>query len=224
MDTNSKTQDMNIEELRAHAQQTVQRLRAEVGRLPQESIDFILSGARSHYAWKPIPVPEDLLREIYSIAAQGPTSMNSCPARFIFVTSDEAKARLGKSLKPKNLPKMMSAPVTVIVAQDLAFWQRLDFLFPHEDRKPLFENNEAFVKDTAYRNATLQGAWLMIAARAVGLDTGPMSGFDNAVVDEEFFKGTTFRSNFLLNLGYADESALFQKLPRFDFDDVCRII
>lgn len=213
--------DEDLAELRQRAQQQVRDARAQMPKLSKEALDLILTGARSHYAWTDKPVPETLLREIYEIAAQGPTSMNSCPARFVFVSSEEGKAKLAKAMKPKNVPKMMGAPVTVIVAQDLAFWHRLDFLFPHEDRKPLFDGKDAYVEDTAYRNATLQGAWFMIAARAVGLDTGPMSGFSNDVVDKEFFDGTTLRSNFLLNLGYADETALFQKLPRFAFEDVC---
>lgn len=213
--------DEALADLRAKAQQDVRDVRARLPKLSKDALDLILTGARSHYAWRDEPVSEELLKTVYEIAAQGPTSMNSSPARFIFVTSDEGKAKLAKSMKPKNVPKMMGAPVTVIIAQDLSFWHQLDFLFPHEDRKPLFDGKDAYVEDTAYRNATLQGAWFMIAARAVGLDTGPMSGFSNEVVDKEFFDGTTLRSNFLLNLGYADETALFQKLPRFAFEDVC---
>ena len=167
------------------------------------------------------PVPVELLHEIYEIAAAGPTSMNSCPARFVFVTSAAGKERLAKSLKAKNIDKMMAAPVTAIIAHDLEFWRKLPFLFPHEDRRPHFEGKEKHAAETAFRNGTLQGAYFMIAARAVGLDVGPMSGFSNSVVDEEFFQGTTLRSNFLCNLGYADESALFHKLPRFAFDEVC---
>ena len=147
--------------------------------------------------------------------------MNTLPARFVFVKSDEGKARLAKSVKPTNLPKLMSAPVTAIIAYDLEFWHELPFLFPHEDRRHLFEGKPDYVADTAFRNATLQGAYFMIAARAVGLDVGAMSGFSNAIVDEEFFAGTSLRSNFLCNLGYADETALFQKLPRFPFDRTC---
>ena len=147
--------------------------------------------------------------------------MNTCPARFIFVTSDAGKDRLAKSLKPKNVEKMRGAPVTAILAHDLDFWTQLPFLFPHEDRRPMFEGKAAHIEATAFRNGTLQGAYFMVAARALGLDVGAMSGFDNGIVDEEFFAGTTLRSNFLINLGYADESALFQRLPRFGFDDVC---
>ena len=147
--------------------------------------------------------------------------MNTCPARIVFVTSEDGKERLKKSLKPANVAKMATAPVTAIIAHDLEFWKELPFLFPHEDRRPLFEGKPAHIEATAFRNGTLQGAYFMIAARALGLDVGAMSGFDNDMVDEEFFAGTTLKSNFLCNLGYADESALFQKLPRFAFDKVC---
>ena len=167
------------------------------------------------------PVPDSLLEEIFDITINGATSMNTLPARFIFVKSPEGKQRLAKSLKPKNVPKMMDAPVTAIIATDMDFWKELPFLFPHEDRRHLFDGKPEYCADTAFRNGTLQGAYFMIAARAVGLDVGAMSGFSNKIVDEEFFAGTTLKSNFLCNIGYADETALFQKLPRFPFDKVC---
>ncbi|MEQ9039466.1 MAG: malonic semialdehyde reductase [Silicimonas sp.] len=207
--------------LRAEAQDVIRDLRARKPALDDDSIDLILREARSHYAWSDRPVPRELLETVYEIAAAGPTSMNTCPARFVFVTSDDGKDRLAKSLKPKNVEKMRSAPVTVIVAHDLEFWTHLPFLFPHEDRRPMFEGKPAHIEATAFRNGTLQGAYFMIAARALGLDVGGMSGFSNQEVDEEFFKGTTLKSNFLINLGYADETALFQKLPRFAFDEAC---
>jgi 3-hydroxypropanoate dehydrogenase len=206
---------------RAEAQAGFRDLKARLARLDDASIDVILRDARSHYAWTDKPVSEEILREIYEITIAGPTSMNTCPARFVFVTSPEGKDRLAKSLKPKNIAKMMDAPVTAIIAHDLEFWRELPFLFPHEDRRPHFEGKPAHAETTAFRNGTLQGGYFMIAARALGLDVGAMSGFSNAVVDEEFFAGTTLRSNFLCNLGYADETALFHKLPRFEFDQVC---
>ena len=209
------------EQLRQAAQADVRNLRAKIDHLGDDAIDLILRQARSHYAWTDKPVPREMLEVIYEITAAGPTSMNTCPARFIFVTSDAGKDRLAKSLKPKNVEKMRGAPVTAILAYDLDFWTQLPFLFPHEDRRPMFEGKAAHIEATAFRNGTLQGAYFMVAARALGLDVGAMSGFDNGVVDEEFFAGTTLRSNFLINLGYADESALFQRLPRFGFDDVC---
>ncbi len=210
-----------LEILRAEAQNNIRTLRQTIRRLGEDEIRLILSDARSHYAWTDRPVPDDLLGELYDIVKMGPTSMNSSPARFVFVKSQEGRTRLAKSLKPANVSKMATAPVTVIIAHDLEFWRELPFLFPHEDRRPHFEGKPEHSADTAYRNATLQGAYLMIAARALGLDVGAMSGFSNKIVDQEFFSGTTLRSNFLCNLGYADESALFHKLPRFEFDDVC---
>lgn len=150
--------------------------------------------------------------------------MNGCPARFIFVKTPEGKERVAKSLKPANVPKMMGAPLTVIVAYDTEFWQELPKLFPHEDRRHLFRDKAEYSEETAFRNSTLQGGYLMIAARALGLDIGAMSGFSNKIIDEEFFSGTTIKSNFLCNIGYADETALFQRLPRFDFDDVCEVV
>ena len=216
--------DGTLDRRRADAQQRVRDLRERVGPLDDGAIDLILRDARSHYAWTDKPVSDDMLRAIFEITINGPTSMNTCPARFVFVRSDAAKARLAKALKPANVGKMMGAPVTAIIAWNPAYWKRLDFLFPHDDRKPLFEGNPAFAHDTAFRNSTLQGAYFMIAARAMGLDVGAMSGFSNAVVDAEFFAESGWKSNFLCNIGYADESALFQKLPRFAFDDVCEIL
>ena len=210
------------DDLRAQAQQDHRALRGRIDRLSDDAIDLILRGARSHYAWSDKAIPEGLLQEIYDITINGATSMNTLPARFVFVNTPEGKERLSKALKPANLSKMMGAPVTAIIAYDLDFWKELPFLFPHDDRRPLFDGNPEYVADTAYRNSTLQGAYFMIAARALGLDVGAMSGFSNAIVDEEFFAGTTLKSNFLCNIGYADETALFQKLPRFDFDKVCK--
>jgi len=210
-----------LEEMRATAQAAIRDMRSRLAHLDENGIDLILRQARSHYAWTDRPVARDLLESIYEMTAAGATSMNCCPARFVFVTSDEGKERIAKSLKPANVPKVLSAPVTAIIAYDLEFWTHLPFLFPHEDRRPHFEGKPAHIDATAFRNGTLQGAYFMIAARAVGLDTGPISGFTNEIVDAEFFAGTTHKSNFLLNIGYADESALFQKLPRFAFEDVC---
>ena len=210
-----------LQQLRSQAQDEIRALRQRVSHLGDDEIKLILSGARSHYAWTDRPVTEAQLRALYDIVSKGATSMNCSPARFVFVRTSEGRERLAKSLKPANLSKMASAPVTVIIAHDLDFWRELLFLFPHEDRRPLFEGKAAHIESTAFRNGTLQGAYLMIAARALGLDVGAMSGFSNAIVDQEFFEGTTLRSNFLCNLGYADEAALFQKLPRFAFEDVC---
>ena len=217
--------DAKLTNLRENAQRVVRELRARKTCLDDDSIDLVLREARSHYAWDTSrAVSRETLETIYHITANGPTSMNCCPARFFFVESDAARERLAKALKPKNVEKMMSAPVTVILAHDLEFWRHLPYLFPHEDRRPHFEGKAQHSADTAFRNSTLQGAYFMIAARALGLDVGAMSGFDNAVVDQEFFADTSLRSNFLINLGYADESALFQKLPRFSFEQACKML
>lgn len=214
----------DLEIAREEAQSSFRALKVAKPALDAQSIDVILGNARSHYAWTDKPVSDALLHQLYDITAQGPTSMNTCPARIIFVRSPEGKARLAKSLKAKNIDKMMEAPVTAIIAHDLEFWKELPFLFPHEDRRPFFEGKPEHCEDTAFRNGTLQGAYFMIAARALGMDVGAMSGFSNAIVDEEFYAGTTLKSNFLVNFGYADEAALFQKLPRFAFDQVCSIV
>ena len=214
-------EDKALEQARLEAQERFRALKQRLPQLDDDSIDVILRDARSHYAWQDKPIPEPLIQTLYDITAAGATSMNSCPARFVFVTSDNGKDRLAKSLKDKNIDKMKSAPLTVIIAYDLNFWEELPYLFPHEDRRGFFRDKPQYTEDTAYRNSTLQGAYLMIAARALGLDVGAMSGFSNAVVDEEFFKGTNCKSNFLCNIGYADETALFHKLPRFSFDKVC---
>ncbi|MDB4053063.1 malonic semialdehyde reductase [Octadecabacter sp.] len=215
---------VSLEGLRAAAQDDVRALRNEITTLSDAQIGLILTQARSHYAWTDTPVSDDLLHQIFDIMKMGPTSMNTCPSRIIFVRSVAGKERLAKALKPANVPKVMTAPITAIIAYDVDFWEELLRLFPHEDRRPHFKDKPAHAEDTAYRNSTLQGAYFMIAARALGLDIGAISGFDNAVVDDEFFAGTSVKSNFLCNLGYADEAALFQRLPRFAFDDVCDIL
>jgi 3-hydroxypropanoate dehydrogenase len=211
-------------DIRTSAQARVRAVRAACEKLDDAAIDLILRDARSHYAWTDKPVSDALLHEIFEITISGPTSMNTCPARFVFVRSPEAKARLAKSLKAKNVDKMMAAPVTAIIAYDPKFWTQLPFLFPHEDRRPLFEGKPEHCEATAFRNSTLQGAYFMIAARALGLDVGAMSGFSNEIVDVEFFAESGWKSNFLCNIGYADETAIFQKLPRFGFEEVCSII
>jgi len=220
----SVTDAGTLEGRRQRAHQAVRRLRNRIERLDDDAIDLILCDARSHYAWTDRPVDDATLRALFDITIAGPTSMNTCPARFVFVRSAAAKERLTTALKPKNIAKMQAAPVTAIIAWDPLYWHKLDMLFPHEDRKPLFDGKADYAETTAFRNSTLQGAYFMIAARAMGLDVGAMSGFSNAIVDREFFAENGWRSNFLCNLGYADETALFPKLPRFSFDDVCKIM
>lgn len=221
---NSAPTGEELTKLRETAQQDARDLKAKIDRLDDASIELILSGARSHYAWTDKPIEDDIIYKLYDIVKMGSTSMNGCPARFIFVKTPDGKSRVAKSLKPANVPKMMGAPLTVIVAYDTEFWKELPKLFPHEDRRHLFKDKPEYSEETAFRNSTLQGGYLMIAARALGLDIGAMSGFSNKIIDEEFFHGTSVKSNFLCNIGYADETALFQRLPRFAFDDVCEVV
>lgn len=202
--------------------------RANTGAVPETlseaGLDLIFRAARTHNAWRDETVDPGLLREVYELARMGPTSANSCPARFVFLISREAKERLKPHLIRGNREKTMAAPVTVIIAHDLKFFEFLPKLFPHTDAKSWFDSDEALAGTTAFRNGTLQGAYFMIAARALGLDCGPMSGFDNAGVDKEFFPGGRVRSNFLCNLGMGDPRGLFPRGPRLEFDEACRIL
>ncbi len=180
--------------------------------------------ARTHNAWLAKDVPDDLLRRIYEAARMGPTSANNQPMRIVFVKSAAAKERLKPALSPGNLDKTMSAPVTAIVGYDLEFYEKLPKLFPHFDMRSMFlQAPEDKRERAAFQNSTLQGAYLIVVARAFGLDCGPMAGFDNAKVDEAFFPGGKVRSNFLLNLGYGDASKLFPRNPRLEFEEACRI-
>lgn len=192
--------------------------------LDPAALDQLFREARTHSAWSDRPVPDELLRELYDLLKMGPTSANSGPGRFLFLRSAEAKARLRPALSAGNLDKTMSAPVTVVVGEDLAFYDQLPRLFPHADARSWFVGNQRLIEETAFRNSTLQGAYLILAARALGLDCGPMSGFDRAAVDAEFFAGTTVRSNFLVNLGCGDETGLFPRQPRLPFADACRLL
>ena len=201
-------------------------------------LDLLFRKARTHSGWLPKPVPDALLRELYDLAKWGPTSANSSPARFLFLRSAAAKERLRPALAAGNVAKTMAAPVTVIVAYDLKFYEKLPKLFPHNPAmRDNFANNPQLVEETAKRNSSLQGAYLILAARALGLDCGPMSGFDNAKVDEEFFAadkcqdcGEEFfpaghvRSNFLCNIGYGDASKLNPRSPRLDFSEACSLM
>jgi 3-hydroxypropanoate dehydrogenase len=193
------------------------------GKLPAACLDQLFRNARTH---NPLigEVPDALLHELVDLLKLGPTSANCTPARFLFVKSREAKERLKPHLSEGNLDKTMKAPVCTIIGYDLDFYLYLPKLFPHTNAKSWFEGDEQKIFDTAFRNGTLQGAYLIMAARALGLDTGPMSGFDNAGVDREFFAGTHIKSNFLCNLGYGDGEKLFPRSPRFDFDEMAKII
>lgn len=189
-----------------------------------EALDQLFREARTLNDWRPDPVPDDVLHELVHLTELGPTSANCCPARLLFVQSPEAKRRLEPHLSAGNRAKTMAAPVCAIVGYDLEFYEHLPRLFPHTDARSWFAGNDAKIQETAFRNGTLQGAYLILAARALGLDCGPMSGFDNQGVDREFFAGTSVKSNFLCNLGYGDWSTLLPRSPRFDFGDVAQIL
>lgn len=188
------------------------------------ALDQLFRSARTHNVWLDTPVTDEQLHQLYELLKWGPTSANCSPMRVVFVKSAEAKEKLRPAMSAGNLAKTMKAPVTAIVGTDHAFYERLPELFPHTDARSWFVGNQALIDTTAFRNATLQGAYLIMAARAVGLDCGPMSGFDNAKVDAAFFAGTTVKSNFLVSLGHGDASALFPRSPRLPFDQACRIL
>ncbi|AXF16577.1 malonic semialdehyde reductase [Paraburkholderia caledonica] len=192
--------------------------------LSDQAFDQLFREARTYSAWQLKSVDDALLEQLVELTLLGPTSANSSPGRFVFVKSPAAKEKLRPALSPGNVDKTMAAPVTVIVGMDMAFYEHLPKLFPHADARSWFAGNDTAIADTAFRNSTLQGGYLILAARALGLDAGPMSGFDAIKVDETFFAGTTIRSNFLINLGYGDGSKLFPRSPRLSFAEAARIV
>jgi len=193
--------------------------------LDDRSLDVIFRAARTQNGFLDHPVTDAQLRALYDLLKWGPTTMNSQPARFVFVRSKEAKEKLRPALSPGNVDKTMAAPVTVIVAYDTRFYENLPRTFPNNpNAKAAFEGKDAHIATTALRNGSLQGAYLIIAARALGLDCGPMSGFDNAKVDETFFPDGRWKSNFLCNLGRGDPAKVFPRNPRLDFEEACRIV
>jgi len=191
--------------------------------LNDKALDQLFREARTYNGWLDKPVGDDVLHRLYDLVKMGPTSANCLPMRLVFVRTQAAKERLRPHLAPANVEKTMAAPVTVIVAHDLEFYERLPELFPHVDARSWFVGNDELIRTTAFRNGTLQGGYLILAARSLGLDCGPMSGFDNAKVDALFFPGEEVKSNFLLNLGYGDPAKLFPRSPRPTFEDICRV-
>ena len=183
----------------------------------------LFDNARSHNEFAAAAIPEATLRQLYDLLKWAPTSANCSPARFIFVTTPEAKARLLPAMSPGNLEKTKQAPVSVIIGMDMAFYNKLPQLFPHADAKSWFVGNEAMIAATAFRNSSMQGAYLIMAARSLGLDCGPMSGFDAAKVDAEFWAGSSVKTNFIVNLGHGDASKLFSRSPRLSFEEACQI-
>ncbi len=188
-------------------------------------LDQLFRSARTNNKWQAKDIPDSLLRELVDLAKMGPTSGNCQPARFVFVKSPEAKQRLKPFLSSSNAEKTMQAPVCAIIGYDLEFYEHLPRLFPHNpSARSWFAGNESTIATTALRNGSLQGAYLILAARALGLDTGPMSGFDNAGVDKEFFAGTTYKSNFICSLGYGDPAGVYPRGPRFGVDEMAKIL
>ena len=201
--------------------------------LSNEALNLLFHQARTHNVWLDKPVSDDVLHELYDLMKWAPTSANSSPARILFLRTPESKKRLAPALSPANLDKTMQAPVTAIVGYDLKFYEQLPKLFPHNPTaREWFSNSPQFAETSAFRNGTLQGGYMILAARALGLDCGAMSGFDNAKVDAEFFSGSAgnppsfldVKSNFLCNLGYGDASKLFPRSPRLAFDEACRLL
>lgn len=206
-------------------------------KLSEEGLDLLFRQARTFNAWQDRPVGDDTLRQLYDLMKWGPTSANCCPARILFLRTPEAKQRLLPALSPGNVDKTMSAPVTAIIAYDGKFYEQLPKLFPHADARAWFANTPELAEVTARRNSSLQGAYFMLAARAVGLDCGPLSGFDQAKVDHEFFPAESrpdfeyeyfpdshIKTNFLCNLGYGDPATLFPRSPRLEFDEACKLL
>src|SRR5579884_2158319 len=177
-------------------------------RISEEALNQLFREARTHWVWRPEPVPIEVLKEAYALAALGPTSANSSPARFVFVTTPQAKERLLPAVSPGNYEKTKTAPVTAIIASDMEFYERLPDLFPARDMRSIFAGKPPLIEETAFRNGTLQGAYFILAARSLGLDCGPMSGFDQQKVNAEFFPDGKWKANFLCNIGYGDRSKL----------------
>lgn len=193
-------------------------------RIAADALNQLFLEARTQNGWLDRPVPDDLLREIYDIAKMGPTSMNTQPMRLVFLRSPQAKQRLAPALSPANLDKTLAAPVTAIVARDTQFYDYMPEIWHKPEARELFAGNAPLAQATAQRNATLQGAYLIVAARALGLDCGPMSGFDSAKVNAEFFPDGRFQTDFLCNLGYGDPAKLFGRQPRHAFERVCQVL
>ena len=192
--------------------------------LTEAALEQLFTEARTQYDWETDPLPETVLRQLYELLKFGPTSANGSPARFLFCASPEARKKLAACVSAQNAHKVLQAPVTVIVGMDLDWHERLPELFPHADARSWFVGNPALIRDTAFRNSSLQGAWLIMAARALGLDTGPMSGFDAASVNAAFWAGTRVETNFICSIGRGTGQKLFPRLPRLAFEDACRIL
>ena len=192
--------------------------------IPENALKQLFTEARTYYAWQDKKVPHTLLNALYDLCKMAPTGANCQPMRLVFVETSAAKEKLKPSLSEGNIEKTMTAPVTAIIAMDMAFYEHLPFLFPHVDAKSWFEGNDTAILNTAQQNTAMQAGYFIMAARALGLDCGPMGGFNADMVDETFLSETSFKSTLLINLGYGDASTLHERAPRFDFDTACNII
>jgi 3-hydroxypropanoate dehydrogenase len=192
--------------------------------LNDTTIETLFTQARTHNAWLDKPVTDAQLHQVYDLMRWGPTSANCSPARIVFIKTPEAKAQLLECMAFGNIEKTRTAPVTAIVGMDMAFYEKLPQLFPHADAKSWFEGNQPLIDATAFRNSSLQGGYFIMAARAIGLDCGPMSGFDPEKINATFFSGTSVKANFICNLGYGDPVALFTRSPRLSFIEACRVL
>jgi 3-hydroxypropanoate dehydrogenase len=192
--------------------------------LSDEALDRVFRSARTYNGFTDEPVTQTEMRAIWDLLKWGPTSANQEPLRITWCASDEAKDKLAQYCSAQNAPKVRKAPVTAILAMDMEFYERLPKLFPHTDARAWFLGNEGLIQESAFRNSTLQGAYFIIAARMLGLDCGPMSGFDSKKVDEAFFAGTPYRANFISTVGHGDPASIFERLPRLDFDEANQIL
>ena len=193
-------------------------------KLDQNVLDTLFLTARSQNGWSDQTLPEGIIQEIYELTKMGPTTANSCPGRFIFIQSDDAKERLKQCLSPGNVDKSMTAPAVVIFAMDMEFYEKLPQLFPHDDARSWFAGNDKKIEENAFRNSSLQAAYFMIAARSLGLDCGPMSGLDYDKFNQEFFPDGKTKCNFICGIGYGDENKVFDRLPRLTFDEACQVL
>ena len=214
------------DELVVAAHRAAEEVKTRIQAIDQDGLDLLFREARSHNGWQDRSVSDDQLRQIYDLMKMGPTSSNCCPARIRFLRSEAEKERLEPAIVPSNKEKTNTAPVVAIIGYDLDYWIHFERMFPQlpPPVRKRHEEDLAFAEKTAFRNGSLQGAYFIIAARAIGLDCGAISGFDNAMVDELFFGGTRIKSNFICNIGYADISKMYRKFERFDFEEVCEIL
>lgn len=191
--------------------------------IDETGLDTLFRNARTQYDWTGEPLPEALLRKLYDLVKMGPTGANCTPARFVFCTTAEGREKLADCVSPGNRAKVLQAPCTIVIGMDMEFYERLPELFPHTDARSWFAGKPDEIMDTAYRNSSLQGGYLILAARALGLDAGPMSGFDKAKADAAFWSGTKVETNFICSIGIGTGQKVFPRLPRLSFEDACTI-